>query len=102
MLLGKHLGIHEVLMGHEKSADYGNGVTWNGEEVNHQYDKSCDFLKRAEEYSNTYFNSSCKIKSALSNLYEIEISRIFCETTELKKFHRLFLSCNEAVDLTKW
>ena len=37
-------------LGHERSADVGNGVQWRGREVNHQYDKSGAFLARTRAY----------------------------------------------------
>lgn len=89
-------------MGHEKSADYGNGMLWLGREVNHQYDKSSDFLHRAQVYSKLVLNKSVRIESALAEFYEIEIARIFAQEASLKPLHSLFLSCNEPIDVTRW
>ena len=89
-------------MGHEKSADYGNGMLWLGREVNHQYDKSSDFLRRAQTYSQSVLHLETRIESALDGLFEIEIAKIFAEEESLRDFHPLFISCNEAIDVTRW
>ena len=34
-------------------------------------------------------------------MWELEIAKIFCLEIELKKFHRLFLSCNEPINGVK-
>ena len=34
-------------------------------------------------------------------MWELEIAKIFCLEKELKKFHRLFLSCNEPINGVK-
>jgi hypothetical protein len=35
-------------------------------------------------------------------MYEIEIARVFACSPQLRTFHPLFLSCNEAIDGTRW
>jgi len=84
-----------VYLGHEKSADEGNGVYVNGVEVNHQYDKSTAFLQMASEYTAKYITPNIQIRSAVKNMWEIEICKIFCLEESLKKYHHLFISCNE-------
>jgi hypothetical protein len=69
--------------------------------VNHQYDKSSHFLSLAQDYVHKYLNNSLNLTSELSGMWELEIARIFCLEKELKKFHRLFLSCNEPINGVK-
>lgn len=63
--------------------------------MNHQYDKSASFLLLAQQYVTSFLKSNVIVKSELSELWELQISRIFCEEYNLRKFHPLFLSCNE-------
>jgi hypothetical protein len=91
------LGIKTVSLGYEKSADFGNGVTKEGIEINHQYDKSSAFLTLAGDYVKTFLSPNISLKSELCALWELEITCIFCSETSLKPFHPLFLSCNEPV-----
>lgn len=92
--------INSVSLGFEKSADEGNGVYVNDVEVNHQYDKSSVFLAKAKQYINRHINPTLSVSSRLANMWELEISRIFCE--RLKKYHHLFISCNEPVNEAEW
>ena len=94
--------INHVSLGFERSADEGNGVYVNEVEVNHQYDKSSIFLELAREYINRHINPKLSVYSLLSNMWELEISRIFCESPSLQKYHNLFISCNEPVDEAEW
>ena len=56
-------GIDEVWLGHERSADVGNGVQWRGREVNHQYDKSGAFLARTRAYLSDTAAETCQASS---------------------------------------
>ena len=94
--------INYVSLGFERSADEGNGVYVNDVEVNHQYDKSSVFLAHVKQYISRHINPTLSVDSVLSNMWELEISRIFCETPSLKKYHNLFISCNEPIDETEW
>ena len=100
-------GYQSVAFGYEKSANEGNHVFINGMEINHQYDKSRDFLELAQHYirsiSKQYRGSDITVVSPLHEMWEIEISRLFCEVPQLNdNFMQLFLSCNEPVEYTKW
>jgi hypothetical protein len=66
-------------------------------QVNHQYDKSSQFLFLAQQYVHEFLTKKVKLSSELSQLWELEISKIFCQEKNLRKFHPLFLSCNEPV-----
>ena len=102
LLIACLLNIPTISLGFEKSADFGNGVYFNGAEVNHQYDKSSIFLSRANAYIERNITEHVKAVSPLAHLWELDISRTFCEHTYLKRFHGIFLSCNEPVDDTRW
>jgi len=89
------LKIKSVFLGYEKSADFGNGININGNEINHQYDKSSNFLKVFNIYIKNFILYDIKLNSNINHLWELEIMRIFCMEKSLKVFHPLFLSCNE-------
>jgi hypothetical protein len=102
-------GYSTVTFGYEKSANEGNHIYMKGVEINHQYDKSLIFLQLAQEYIHSISarygssDSTITVVSPLHEMWEIEISRLFCEVPELNgNFMSLFLSCNEPVDYTKW
>lgn len=70
----------EVYLGHEKSADEGNGVfildSLYGDkiyEVNHQYDKSNVFLNLSQQYVDLFFSNDILITSPLRNMWELEV-----------------------------
>lgn len=93
-------GIKRVYLGHEKSADFGNGATVLVDtrgpvEINHQYDKSSAFLILAADYVRSYIQPRVIIESRLCNMWELHIAKVFCREPVLRPFHKLFLSCNE-------
>ena len=51
----------------------------------------------ASEYVRTFLSPKLVLESVLSNMWELEITRTFCEEPSLQPFHSLFLSCNEPV-----
>ena len=92
-------GIKRVYLGHEKSADFGNGATVLVDsrqvEINHQYDKSSAFLTLAADYVRMYIQPHLAIESRLCKMWELHIAKVFCREPILRPFHKLFLSCNE-------
>lgn len=96
------LGVEEAWLGCERSADEGNGVCWRGEEVNHQYDKSSQFMQLANQFVHNELCLPVRISSPLTRIWELEIARTFCLDASLKPFHSVFLSCNEASKGTNW
>ena len=93
-------GIKRVYLGHEKSADFGNGATVLVDtrgpvEINHQYDKSRAFLTLAADYVRLYIQPHLAIESRLCKMWELHIAKVFCREPTLRPFHKLFLSCNE-------
>jgi 7-cyano-7-deazaguanine synthase in queuosine biosynthesis len=79
-----------VAVGNERSANLGNGVSWGGHVVNHQYDKSFAFEARAHAYLRPcgvyYF-------SALMHLWDVQVVEHFCRLA--RAFVPLIISCNE-------
>jgi hypothetical protein len=94
---------HEISLGFEKSADEGNGVFIAEREVNHQFDKSSEFVDKTQSFIlNELQISNIQTLSPLAEMWELEIAKLFCQIPVLRKFHSLFLSCNEPVDVTRW
>eukprot|EP01034_Spumella_vulgaris_P022051 gene22051-28146_t len=91
-------GITSVSLGFERSADEGNGVFVDGIEVNHQYDKSSAFVTLASAYVTRYLHPALRVFSPLKDMWELEITRIFCTDAHLIPFHPLFLSCNSPLE----
>jgi len=96
------LEIPAIQLGFERSADFGNGMHFLGKEVNHQYDKSSMFLERANTYIHSKITESVTAYSSLSDKWELEIAKDFCVLPALRKFHGVFMSCNEPIDDTRW
>ena len=71
--MGLLLNVNTVSLGFEQSANVGNGVFVDGKEVNHQYDKSDEFLLKTALYVKKNISSSFAIESVLSNMNEIEV-----------------------------
>eukprot|EP01063_Lacrimia_lanifica_P028153 TRINITY_DN4067_c0_g1_i1.p1 TRINITY_DN4067_c0_g1~~TRINITY_DN4067_c0_g1_i1.p1 ORF type:complete len:588 (+),score=173.45 TRINITY_DN4067_c0_g1_i1:56-1765(+) len=96
-LLGGHAFI---AVGNERSANYGNGVAWLGDEVNHQYDKGFRWERAAHEYLRDVVLARSEAPlhyfSALMHLWETQIASRFCRTHD-RGYLRLFLSCNTPV-----
>jgi len=111
LLLAELLQLSECWLGFEESADEGNGMMWQGIEVNHQYDKSDRFVRMTKSFIQWAYNrfgsdgnasSSLlrippSVSSPLSLVSELLIARRFALSPHLKRMHSLFLSCNEPV-----
>jgi hypothetical protein len=96
------LKIPAIQLGFERSADFGNGMHFLGKEVNHQYDKSSMFLERANAYIHSNVTECVTAYSSLADKWELEIAKDFCMLPALRKFHGVFMSCNEPIDDTRW
>jgi len=64
-----------------------------GKNINHQWSKTFVFEKSFREYSQKYLAAETDYFSFLRPLHEIQIAKIFAD---FKKYHPLFISCNEA------
>ena len=65
-----------VVVGNEKSANYGN-VEYLGEIINHQWSKSEEFEKLFQDYVNKFITPSITYSSPLRNLNELEVTKEF-------------------------
>ncbi len=69
-------------MGFEKSADFGNGIHVNGVEVNHQFDKSSQFLQAASDYITCFISPTLRVISPLDSLWDLEVCSLPCDMSE--------------------
>jgi UDP-N-acetyl-alpha-D-muramoyl-L-alanyl-L-glutamate epimerase len=76
----------------EKSADEPN-VRYKNKLINHQWSKSSKWEKQIQDYVKDYLLENMKIYSPIRKLSELEIAQEFAQ---LKKYHKAFLSCNNA------
>lgn len=87
-----------IVFSNEKSADIGN-TQLHGAEINHQYSKSNAFRDDFNSYVEEYISKEIVYSSLLSDMYEIEIAKIFAENC--KKYFSVFSSCNKNFSITK-
>ena len=85
-------GCDHVAVGNERSANAGNGVSWGGVEVNHQYDKSFAFEARAHAYLQRC-HGRVYYFSALMHLWDVQVVELFSRIA--RPYLPLILSCNE-------
>ena len=90
------LGYDGFVVGHERSAAEGNGVFFNGREVNHQFDKSLKWEAALRSYLGRL--SSVSYVSPLQPLWDLQVAGVFCLEVSLKPFYSLFRSCNDSGD----
>ncbi|KAF0720506.1 Aste57867_225 [Aphanomyces stellatus] len=91
-------GYRYIAVGNERSANFGNHVTYHGVVVNHQYDKSFEFEQLVHAYLTQYVVADIYYFSALQPLWEVQIVQEFCRHPA---YLPLFLSCNEP-DTHRW
>lgn len=100
--LGTFVGVlHDyknVMVSNERSASQGN-IIFHGNEINHQYSKSYQFEKLFREYVKKYLSKDVQYFSFLRPLFDIQISRIFAQDTDL---HESFRSCNVNQKMDSW
>lgn len=86
-----------VLVGNEKSANYGN-VEYLGEMINHQWSKSEEFEKLFNNYIKKFITSDIEYSSPLRNMTELEVVEEFVKHP---KYFRAFSSCNRNFKILK-
>jgi len=91
ILMGVLFDYKYVLVGNEKSANYGN-VEYLGEMINHQWSKSEEFEKLFREYVKKFITPNIEYSSPLRNLTELQIAREFVKHP---KYFKVFSSCNK-------
>jgi len=86
----------------EKSANEPN-LKYKGRWINHQWSKTSKFEKEFNRLAKKYLLKNIDVFSALRQFSELEIAQIFAK---LKKYHFVFISCNNAYKLSarkpKW
>ncbi len=94
------LGYDGFVVGHERSAAEGNGVFFNGREVNHQFDKSLAWEAALRSYLGRL--SSVSYVSPLQPLWDLQVAGVFCLEDALRPFYALFRSCNDSGSCDTW
>jgi hypothetical protein len=79
-----------VLVGNEKSANYGN-VEYLGEMVNHQWSKSEEFEKLFNDYVGKFITPGIKYSSPLRDMTELQVVEKF---VQYPQYFKVFSSCN--------
>ncbi len=85
-----------IVLSNEGSA---NEPTIIGTNINHQYSKTYEFEMDFYEYTKKYFKIDIKYFSLLRPIKEIQIAYIF---SKLKKYHKVFRSCNVGSKQNPW
>ena len=85
-----------IILSNESSA---NESYVKNKKVNHQYSKSFEFESDFYWYTNTYFSNDIKYFSLLRPLSELQIAFLF---SKLKKYHKIFKSCNLGSKNDEW
>ncbi|HOI59850.1 MAG TPA: hypothetical protein PKU93_00835 [Candidatus Pacearchaeota archaeon] len=81
-----------IVLSNERSSNEETTVYLN-KKINHQYSKTFEFENDFRKYSKEFILEGIEYFSFLRPLYEIQIAKIF---SKFKKYHTIFLSCNEA------
>lgn len=89
-------GKENIILSNEESA---NESYVKGKNINHQYSKSFEFELDFYNYTTTYFSDNIKYFSLLRPLKELQIAYIF---SKLKKYHKIFKSCNLGSKKESW
>jgi len=80
-----------VLVGNEKSANYGN-VEYLGEMINHQWSKSEEFEKLFNDYVDKFITPGVKYSSPFRNMTELQVVEKFAQYPQ---YFKVFSSCNK-------
>jgi len=91
-----------VAVGNERSAGLGNRVMWEGEEVNHQWDKSFAFERAMHEYLRLSCHSLVHYFSVLAPFWDVQVALLFAHLCP--QHLPLILSCNqpEGINGSRW
>lgn len=89
-LLAELLGYNQIVFSNERSADFGN-LTYLGLPVNHQWCKSTEAEKMANDYIQRFITPDISMSSPLRKFSELEIVRRF---VRYPQYLHEFTSCN--------
>lgn len=81
-----------IVLSNERSSNEETAIYLN-KKINHQYSKTFEFENDFRKYSKDFLVEGIEYFSFLRPLYEIQIAKLF---SKFKKYHNIFLSCNEA------
>lgn len=95
-------GYRHVAVGNERSAGLGNGIAWEGVEVNHQWDKSLAFERAAHTYLKHHCSGLINYFSVLTPLWDVQVGLLFGHLCS--RYLPLILSCNRPIGAgaTRW
>ena len=85
-----------IALSNENSANETNVI---GENINHQYSKTIEFENDFRNYSKKYLKTDIEYFSFLRPISELQISMLF---SNLKKYHKIFKSCNIGSKSEPW
>lgn len=88
-----------IIMSNEGSA---NEATVHGTKINHQYSKTYEFENDFNSYVSKYLSPEIHYFSLLRPLTEFQIGMIFALNENLKKYHKIFKSCNVGSKDSTW
>jgi len=86
-------GASHVAVGNERSAGLGNGVLWEGVEVNHQWDKAFEYEEAAAAYLEKHCKGVVKYFSVLSSIWDLQVAMLFQRLCS--RYSSLIVSCNQ-------
>jgi len=90
VLCGVIFDIKYLAFSNEKSSQEHN-LIYQGRKINHQWSKTKEFEKMFQSYSQKYLARRIRYFSFMREIYELHIAKIFAD---MKKYHRVFVSCN--------
>lgn len=88
-----------IVMSNEGSA---NEATVHGTKINHQYSKTYEFENDFNHYVSQFLSPAIHYFSFLRPLTEFQIGMIFAGNDNLKKYHKIFKSCNVGSKDATW
>jgi len=88
-----------IVMSNEGSA---NEATVHGTKINHQYSKTYEFENDFNHYVSQFLSPAIHYFSFLRPLTEFQIGMIFAGNNNLKKYHKIFKSCNVGSKDATW
>lgn len=88
-----------IVMSNEGSA---NEATVHGTKINHQYSKTYEFENDFNHYVSQFLSPAIHYFSFLRPLTEFQIGMIFASNNNLKKYHKIFKSCNVGSKDATW
>lgn len=88
-----------IIMSNEGSA---NEATVHGTKINHQYSKTYEFENDFNHYVGQFLSPAIHYFSFLRPLTEFQIGMIFANNNSLKKYRKIFKSCNVGSKDATW